>query len=370
MQRKLSELETTIELHARGRGDAALQWMLNDIGKSQMEDIRASSARLVADESERIATERRKVYDILGLSRVGIATMTALAVLALLLYLRKAAALVRQQDEQQAAVQFERDQFEQQVLERTAQLTELARHLQTAREDERSRLARDLHDELGALLTAAKLDAARLKSRLPDISQEAAERLTHLNETLNSGIALKRRIIEDLRPSSLSNLGLVAALEIQAREFAERSGIEVDVDVDVPAAALSPASELTVYRLVQEATTNIAKHAQASKVTIRLRPVASGIEVSVSDDGIGFDTADKRRSTHGLARHALPGRGRRRRNAVAIRARARHAGQRRAAAEADRRGRACRPHAGVKPLPGQPLVCSHPETIARTRFAL
>ena len=88
-----------------------------------------------------------------------------------------------------------------------------AQHLQTIREDERSRLARELHDELGALLTAAKLDVARLKSRLGGTaSADAAERLAHLNEALNGGIALKRRIIEDLRPSSLSNLGLVAAL--------------------------------------------------------------------------------------------------------------------------------------------------------------
>ena len=109
-----------------------------------------------------------------------------------------------------------------------AQLKELAQHLQTIREDERSHLARELHDELGALLTAAKLDVARLKSRLASTgTADAAERLAHLNETLNGGIALKRRIIEDLRPSSLSNLGLVAALEIQLREFAARSEIKV-----------------------------------------------------------------------------------------------------------------------------------------------
>ena len=79
------------------------------------------------------------------------------------------------------------------------------------------------------MLTAAKLDVARLKSRLgASATPEAVERLSHLNETLNGGIALKRRIIEDLRPSSLNNLGLVAALEILLREFAERSEVEVE----------------------------------------------------------------------------------------------------------------------------------------------
>ncbi len=170
--------------------------------------------------------------------------------------------------------------------------------MKTAREDERSRLARDLHDELGALLTAAKLDAARLKSRLGVLSPEAAERLVHLNDTLNSGIALKRRIIEDLRPSSLSNLGLVAALEIQAREFADRSGLAVDFELDT--VGLKPSAELMIYRLVQEAFTNIAKYAQARRIEVKLWAHDGQVHASVRDDGVGFDTDLPRTSAHGL----------------------------------------------------------------------
>ena len=87
-----------------------------------------------------------------------------------------------------------------QVRERTATLAELATHLQNVREDERGHLARELHDELGALLTAAKLDVARIKARLAGNLPEVSERLEHLTATLNAGIALKRRIVEDLRP--------------------------------------------------------------------------------------------------------------------------------------------------------------------------
>jgi signal transduction histidine kinase len=171
--------------------------------------------------------------------------------------------------------------------------------LQTVREDERNHLARELHDELGALLTAAKLDAARLRSRLASAGPEALERLAHLNETLNGGIALKRRIIEDLRPSSLSNLGLVAALEIQIREFATRSELEVVGELE--AVELSPACQLTVYRLVQEALTNIVKYADAQSVVVTLGPDGSGaVRVSVRDDGIGFDTDLPRTARHGL----------------------------------------------------------------------
>ncbi|MEO8836371.1 MAG: sensor histidine kinase, partial [Caldimonas sp.] len=186
------------------------------------------------------------------------------------------------------------------VVARTAQLRELAQHLQTIREDERSHLARELHDELGALLTAAKLDVARLKSRLGSApTPDALERLAHLNETLNGGIALKRRIIEDLRPSSLSNLGLVAALEILLREFATRS--EIAVVSHLEPVELAAAAQLTVYRLVQEALTNIVKYAKAREVDVTLAPLESGgARVAVRDDGVGFDAGAPRMSRHGL----------------------------------------------------------------------
>jgi signal transduction histidine kinase len=184
------------------------------------------------------------------------------------------------------------------VAQRTAQLTELAQHLQTAREDERHRLARDLHDELGALLTAAKLDAARIRSRLAGTAPEALERLAHLVEMLDSVIALKRRISEDLRPSGLSYLGLVGTLKILAREFTERSGVVVHCAL--APVALAPAAELTAYRLVQEAITNLSKHAEATSVWLELAPVDGRVEISVRDDGKGFDSGIAHTSAYGL----------------------------------------------------------------------
>ncbi len=298
-QRKLSELDTTIKLRDEGKAEAATEIVQTDIGREWMQGIRTLSEQLLAVETIKVATGRQDVYRTLMLNRIGVAAMSAISLLALYMYLRQTAALEAQRKEQQNIVRAERDRLEIEVRNRTAQLTDLAQHLQTAREDERSRLARDLHDELGALLTAAKLDAARLKSRLGTMTPEAAERLTHLNETLNSGIALKRRIIEDLRPSSLSNLGLVSALSIQSREFADRSGLPVDTAFD-ETVRLTPSGDLTVYRLVQEAFTNIAKYAQARHIRVELARVDDWVQVSVHDDGIGFDTEAERSSAHGL----------------------------------------------------------------------
>jgi signal transduction histidine kinase len=302
---KLSELGATMRLYDEGKSEAWRTVLLTDIGKEQMEEIRGVSDQLLAEETRKEAAGRKDVYDTLLLNRIGVAAMSAISLLALAMYLRQTAALESHRREQQRATETERDLLEQEVARRTAQLTELAQqltelaqHLQTAREDERSHLARELHDELGALLTAAKLDAARIKSRLGASAPEAAERLAHLNDTLNDGIALKRRIIEDLRPSSLSNLGLLAALEIQAREFAERSGMEVNCRLE--AVPLQPSAELTTYRLVQEAFTNIAKYAQATRVEVVLTAPHGVAEISVRDDGVGFDTSQRRVSAHGL----------------------------------------------------------------------
>jgi signal transduction histidine kinase len=190
------------------------------------------------------------------------------------------------------------DRLEAEVAARTAQLTALNGQLQRAREDERHRLARDLHDELGALLTSAKLDAARIRSRLAGVAPEAEARLAHLTETLDSIIALKRRIVEDLRPSALTHLGLVATLEILLHEFAEMSGLVVHAELGP--VRLAPPAGLVVYRLVQEALTNVGRHGRARRVWLSLAEQDGQVSVSVRDDGVGFDPATLPTTAFGL----------------------------------------------------------------------
>ncbi|MBC7956468.1 MAG: CHASE3 domain-containing protein [Cytophagales bacterium] len=295
---KLSELAETMRLFDEGKLEAATQLVLSDIGKEKMEAMRQLTAELIARETSNVAVGRSDIDQTLWLSRIGVTVLSALSLLALFMYLRQTSALGLQREEQRRQVQVERDRLEKEVSQRTVQLTELTDHLQTAREDERHRLARNLHDELGALLTSAKLDAARIRSRLTGTAPEALERLAHLVDTLNSSIALGRRIIEDLRPSTLSNLGLVATLEILARDFSTNSGITVHCDLEP--VKLPTDAELVVYRLVQESITNITKYARAKDVWIGLKPRGGQVEITVRDDGVGFDTTVQPRSAYGL----------------------------------------------------------------------
>jgi signal transduction histidine kinase len=297
-RQKLAELSTTIDLYLKGENEQWRELMMSDIGREKMDELRRAIGQVIEDESRRIRAGSVEAFAALDHNRHVVNLLTVLALLALGLFLRNVQRLDRAQAAHDLLLRTERDRLEATVIHRTAELTELTRHLQSAREDERSHLARELHDELGALLTAAKLESARLKRSLGTMSPEAAERLQHLNRTLDMGIALKRRIIEDLRPSSLSNLGLVAALEILARETAQRA--ELSLRTELEPVALDEDAQMTVYRLVQESLTNIAKYARAREVCISLAPHDGQVQVGVRDDGVGFDTAAVRPSAHGL----------------------------------------------------------------------
>ena len=298
-RQRMSELDTTVSMFEGAHTEGWRDVMLTDIGRETMVAIEGQARNMARVETTRIDESRELLTETLLFSRIGIAALVVLSLAALLLYARQARRFDDERLERAAQLRFERDRLEVEVERRTRDITQIANHLQTAREDERSNLARELHDELGGLLTAAKLDVARMRSRLAAAPPEVLERMMHLVKTLDEGIALKRRIIEDLRPSSLNNLGLKAALEILCVEFAERS--ELVVETEIEELPLDDAGKLTVYRLVQEALTNVAKYARAATVHVCVRARGAWAEVDVRDDGVGFDPSAARVAAHGLA---------------------------------------------------------------------
>ncbi|MFT4191260.1 MAG: CHASE3 domain-containing protein [Comamonas sp.] len=297
--RKQLEMEVVLRLHDAGNRIALQSVMDTDVGLEQMRIIRELSSAMAQRLEEASQQAQRQISNTLMMSRGAIAVVCLLGLLGIYLYLRQGESLQTINERQQRLLQRERDQLEEQVRRRTSRLAQLATYLQNVREDERARLARELHDELGALLTAAKLDVTRLRNYIGTHNEDANTRIHHLVEMLNSGIALKRRIIEDLRPSSLSNLGLVASLEILTREYQERSGVQVELRFD-RIDPMGDTIELTIYRLVQEALTNIGKYAEARHVNVRLAHRGDHVQVRVRDDGRGFNPEDIQPSTHGL----------------------------------------------------------------------
>ena len=296
IETRLARVDQAVGLRREGRVDDALALVLPS--DSAMALIQSLDDELLAIEDEGRTQRRETVYTSLLIARIGVAIVIALGLLVLLIYMRHSHTVRRHEIQIKQAEQTARVELQTEVALRTTELTDLTRNLMVNREDERSRLARDLHDDLGALLTSAKLDVARLKTRMVKSAPDSLELLAHLVTTLNACVALGRNIIENLRPSALENLGLAATLEILTTEFAKSSGIETRCEIEP--VTLSASAELMVYRVVQEALTNISRYARASQVTVSLRAQGDQVQLGVSDNGCGFDTQDRPPSAYGL----------------------------------------------------------------------
>ncbi len=180
---------------------------------------------------------------------------------------------------------------------RITELSELAAALVAAQEDERACLARELHDEMGALLTASKFELMRVR-RAPGVSADVIQKLSALELQINQAIALKRSIIETLRPSSLDHLGLAQSLIILCDTSA--ASMQMAVHCTVRDVSLNKVAQLAVYRFVQASLANARQHAQATEIGVTLAELNGGADVQVHDDGIGFNVPVARLSNHGL----------------------------------------------------------------------
>jgi two-component system sensor histidine kinase UhpB len=156
----------------------------------------------------------------------------------------------------------------------------------SAQEEERSRIARELHDEVGQTLTAVLLELTDLAARVPP---ELRPEVSHTQETARGSLEDVRRVARQLRPEALDDLGLVSALTALAARFSEQTGARVARAIDRDLPRLEPDEELVFYRVAQESLTNVARHAGATRVELRLRRRRDRLELRVRDDGQGLD---------------------------------------------------------------------------------
>lgn len=169
-----------------------------------------------------------------------------------------------------------------------AELRDLSLHLQSVREAERTRIARELHDDLGSILTAIKLDAQRNVGQTEaDPNAHAAFKLQMIDQALQS----VKRIINDLRPGILDHLGIWAAMEWQTKEFQQRTGIAAQLTLACEEFAVDADRSTAIFRIYQEILTNIAKHAHASQVQTNVALEQQDIMIQVTDNGVGISSA-------------------------------------------------------------------------------
>ncbi|WP_158936131.1 response regulator [Burkholderia sp. S171] len=193
----------------------------------------------------------------------------------------------------------ERKSIEHELLESREQLRELSAYMEAIREEERKRIAMEIHDELGQLLTALKMDVSLLKMRLANDS-DAAKKVDDMRELVEKTIWMVRNVASHLRPAAL-NFGIVSALEWLVEDFGRRKGLSCQLWINGREPALDDAHATAVFRIVQASLTNVARHAGASRVDVTLTNTETTLDLYVSDDGCGFDPAAARKGySYGL----------------------------------------------------------------------
>lgn len=172
----------------------------------------------------------------------------------------------------------------------TEQLRQLADYLNKVREEERTYIAREIHDELGQHLTVLKMDISWLKKKLgPEASQPVQQKISNLLNMLDGTVKTVRRIASDLRPSLLDDLGLVAAMEWQLDEFEKRSEIKTVFINETPALKLNEEIKIGIFRIFQESLTNVARHSKATELKAHFKKDGSTLVLNITDNGKGFD---------------------------------------------------------------------------------
>jgi signal transduction histidine kinase len=297
----VNRLEQTIERSPQPGAKADTDVVGTDRATATMDRVRAIVDRLMLEEDERIDALGREVLRDMWVT-VGIALLTTVVTAGVLIGLTKllqrySAARARADGALLEANQQLNDLVEQ----RTAELTELSQHLIRVAEEEKAKLARELHDTLGSNLTAINMDLNWILRRMPENGRELRERLQRALQMLTDTVELKHQVIEGLRPSQLDNLGLSFAMRSHCSEFTHRTGLPCEVDVVEDFDDLDPTWSIAFYRIAQEALTNIAKHAQATHVRVSLQRETDGIRLCVLDNGVGIAAdAHMKPKSHGV----------------------------------------------------------------------
>jgi len=299
--KKIGEMQASLRLYGEAGREAALALLDTDVGQKAMTELRHQLRELYDQEVARLEAARAASEKDLRASRV---LLGAAAFLSLALVILLGALLtrdVRRREEVAEDLGQRNRELDRIVQQRTSMLFHLSSNLQKVAEREKAALARELHDELGGLLVATKIDVSWLRHRVDDGSEASKLRWERVLRCMDEGLTLKRRIIESLRPTLLDNVGLIAALRWLVDEGCRRAGITCEEVYPDHLPELSPDARIAVFRVVQECLVNIMKHAQAKSVKIIVTASDEELSVKIVDDGVGIDeTRLETPNSHGL----------------------------------------------------------------------
>jgi signal transduction histidine kinase len=301
LMKKLVELETSIQLYRMGERAKALEMAGSEEGRALMDAARATIVNLSTHMNAELESNRSAWLRGLEVSRYGILGVAVLSFFLLIAVFQLLARDMHNKARLSEMIDSENARLGREVAERTHELNELTNYLQWTAEREKATIARDLHDELGGILTSAKMDIEWLGNRM-DKTTDNEKRLAQLNRLVDEAVSLKRRVIEDLRPSLLDNLGLAPALEWHVSEHCKSAGLICKLDIADLSDVIDSDTSIAVYRIVQEALTNVIRHAKATRFELAVAEVDGSIELRMRDNGVGLPASfNAAKLSHGLS---------------------------------------------------------------------
>ena len=299
--RRFSQMDGTLDAYRTGGQQSSIAVINSNGGRETMVEARSLILAMLTEEA--MLRDRQRVKESRAATGGRRETLLASAFvgLALSAFFFLMYRYLRQRDAALRAIESSKDELERRVAERTAELSNLSRHLLEIREDEKRSIARDLHDELGSFLTAINMDVSRMRDRMLATDPEQAAKFDRTLSLLNQAITMKRRLVGNLRPSVLDNLGLGAALEQHIDAWSRRTGIVAAFDFKGELYTEAEGCPIAIFRVFQEALDNIALHSRATAVACHVRRVGDSIDLEIADNGIGLsDSARSKPDTHGL----------------------------------------------------------------------
>jgi signal transduction histidine kinase len=309
---KFAEMRASIELYRTRGKAAAIDLIRSNAGDKLMSQLDDRVRRVETAETDDILQSSRSWQTKRWVSLATTSAALLASVGLTLLLSRLALRQLRSKDREAAELAERRAELERLVEQRTEELSELSTHLQSLAEQEKAALSRELHDEMGGLLVAARMDVSWIEERVRSEDPEVRAHFGRVHEALQAGVDVKRRVVENLRPSLLDNLGLFPALRWQVADTCGRAGMKCIEHYPPEEMQLTPDASITVFRIVQEALTNILKHASATTVEIVIETTPRWLVVRVRDDGVGLPAQRLQAlRSHGLAamRHRASGLG-------------------------------------------------------------
>ena len=300
--KKIGELGSSIALADSQGLTAALQLLRTGEGARYMSEVRNIINTLQSREAAaRNAAAARWQADLV-LARWISGAGAIFNILLVLIALRLVAIDMRRRTQQAQELRLQKQQLEDEIASRTKDLAALSAHLQEISEQEKYALSRELHDELGGLLVAARMDASYLERSLAVEDPAVKQRFKRIQDCLAAGVNIKRRVIEGLRPTLLDHMGLGAALRWQVKESCSRAGLKCTERYPEQELPLLPQAGIAIFRMVQESLTNVIKHAGASSVDIAVEVIGPDLVIQITDDGKGLPAQQlKSWGSHGLA---------------------------------------------------------------------